>query len=88
MKEDIKTYYVKSNKTNALISLNQIEKAINAHDCKTLQDLSNYFNLPTTHLFAFFNILKIKPATFHQIDPQEDVLCNKKQHHGTNKSGL
>ncbi|MFV8748250.1 hypothetical protein ACNNMT_09285 [Staphylococcus epidermidis] len=51
VKEDIKTYYVKSNKTNALISLNQIEKAINAHDCKTLQDLSNYFNLPTTHLF-------------------------------------
>ncbi|MGC7823411.1 hypothetical protein ACP214_00345 [Staphylococcus epidermidis] len=51
MKEDIKTYYAKSNKTNALISLNQIEKAINAHDCKTLQDLSNYFNLPTTHLF-------------------------------------
>ena len=25
VKEDIKTYYVKSNKTNALISLNQIE---------------------------------------------------------------
>ncbi|KAA9306715.1 hypothetical protein EX205_09345 [Staphylococcus epidermidis] len=44
-------YYVKSNLTNALIPLNQIEKAINAHDCKTLQDLSNYFNLPTTHLF-------------------------------------
>lgn len=52
-------YYVKSNLTNALISLNQIEKAINAHDCKTLQDLSNYFNLPTTHLFQtmwFYNL--------------------------------
>lgn len=58
LKEDIKTYYVKSNETNALIPLNQIEKAINAHDCKTLQDLSNYFNLPTTHLFLkrwFYN---------------------------------
>ncbi|EJE03700.1 hypothetical protein HMPREF9984_06687 [Staphylococcus epidermidis NIHLM037] len=33
MKEDIKAYYVKSNETNALISLNKIEKAINAHDC-------------------------------------------------------
>ena len=51
MREDTNTYKVKSNETNALISLNQIEKAINAHDCKTLQDLSNYFNLPTKHLF-------------------------------------
>ena len=59
VKEDIKAYYVKSNETNALISLNKIEKAINAHDCKTLQDLSNYFNLPTTHLFLtmwFYNL--------------------------------
>ena len=59
VKEDIKTYYVKSNKTNALISLNQIEKAYISHDYKTLHDLSNYFNLPTTHLLLtmwFYNL--------------------------------
>ena len=52
-------YYVKSNLTNALISLNQIEKAYISHDCKTLHDLSNYFNLPTTHLLLtmwFYNL--------------------------------
>ena len=52
-------YYVKSNLTNALISLNQIEKAYISHDYKTLHDLSNYFNLPTTHLLLtmwFYNL--------------------------------
>ncbi len=54
MREKISTltmYYVKSNLTNVLISLNQIEKTNISHDCKTLHDLSNYFNLPTKHLF-------------------------------------
>lgn len=59
VREDTNTYKVKSNETNALISLNQIEKAYISHDCKTLHDLSNYFNLPTTHLFLtmwFYNL--------------------------------
>ena len=51
IRETSESYYSQSNKVTSLIPLNQIEKAINAHDCKTLQDLSNYFNLPTTHLF-------------------------------------